>query len=64
MAADNADNHAERPRGEAVPVRKLLAVLAVVFLIWWAVEQLASAAHTVHHLGQWLSSIGQHRSNK
>lgn len=45
-------------------MRKLLAVLAVVFLIWWAVEQLASAAHTVHHLGQWLSSIGQHRSNK
>jgi hypothetical protein len=40
-------------------VKKLLAVAAVIFLIWWAVEQPAAAAHAVHHLGNWLASIGR-----
>jgi hypothetical protein len=38
-----------------VKLRTILTYAAIAFVIWWVVQQPASAAHLVHNIGSMLS---------
>jgi len=38
-------------------LKQLLGWLAVAFLIWWVIELPTAAAHVIHNIGTFLSSI-------
>jgi len=39
-----------------VNVKKLAQYAAIAFVVWWVVQQPASAAHLVHNIGTFLST--------
>jgi len=40
-----------------VNVKTLLGYAAVAFVLWWMIESPSSAAHLVHNLGNFLSTV-------
>jgi len=43
--------------GGDVNLKTVLGWLAVAFVIWWIIEDPAGAAHVVHNIGAFLTSI-------
>lgn len=43
---------------------KLAGLAVIAFLVWWAVKEPVTAGHAFHRLGHWLSTIGNHGSNR
>jgi hypothetical protein len=39
-----------------VNVKKLAQYAAIAFVVWWVVQEPASAAHLVHNIGNFLST--------
>jgi hypothetical protein len=46
-----------------VKLSKILTYLAIAFVIWWVIQQPASAAHLVHNIGNLLSTAAHGLSN-
>ena len=42
---------------------KILTYAAIAFVIWWVIQQPASAAHLVHNIGALLSEAAHGLSN-
>jgi hypothetical protein len=40
-----------------VNLKTLLGYAAVAFVLWWMIESPSSAAHLVHNLGNFLSTV-------
>jgi len=45
------------PVGGDVNLKTILGWAAVAFIVWWVVEQPTDAAHLVHNIGVFLSSL-------
>jgi len=43
--------------GGDVNLKTILGWAAVAFIVWWVVEQPTDAAHLVHNIGDFLSSL-------
>jgi len=40
-----------------VSLKTVLGWLAVAFILWWIIEDPAGAAHVVHNIGTFLTSV-------
>ena len=38
-------------------LKTILGWLAVAFIVWWIIEQPAAAAHVVHNIGAFLTTV-------
>ena len=43
--------------GDDVSLKTILGWLAVAFIVWWVIEQPDGAAHIVHNLGTFLTTV-------
>ncbi|HZI75808.1 MAG TPA: hypothetical protein VFD73_17650, partial [Gemmatimonadales bacterium] len=44
------------PVGGDVNAKTLMGWVAIAFVVWWVIEEPASAAHLVHNIGAFLST--------
>jgi hypothetical protein len=45
------------PLGGNVSLKTVLGWLAVAFIVWWIIEEPAAAAHVVHNIGTFLTTV-------
>ena len=38
-------------------LKSILGWLAIAFVVWWVIEEPAAAAHVVHNIGAFLTSV-------
>jgi hypothetical protein len=43
--------------GGDVSLKTILGWLAVAFIVWWVIEQPTGAAHIVHNIGTFLTTV-------
>jgi hypothetical protein len=46
-----------------VKPRQILTYAAIAFVIWWVVQQPANAAHLIHNIASFLTTLAQGFSN-
>ena len=51
------------PTGGDVNLKTVLGWVALAFVIWWVIEQPTAAAHLVHNIGAFLSTMATGLSN-
>ena len=44
-------------------LKSILGWLALAFVVWWIIEQPSGAAHVVHNIGEFLTSVAHGLSN-
>jgi hypothetical protein len=49
--------------GVDVNLKSVLGWLAIAFVVWWIIEQPAGAAHVVHNIATFLTSMAHGLSN-
>jgi hypothetical protein len=49
--------------GGDVNAKTLAGYAAIAFVVWWVIEQPASAAHLVHNIGTFLATAASGLSN-
>jgi hypothetical protein len=49
--------------GVDVNLKSILGWLAIAFVVWWVIEQPTGAAHVVHNIGTFLTSVAHGLSN-